>query len=50
VDRARGKPVDPVAKAFLQFAWSREGQEIALQQGYTPMPAKVVEEDRGRIK
>jgi phosphate transport system substrate-binding protein len=49
VDRARGKPVDPVAKAFLQFAWSREGQEIALQQGYVPIRAKALEEERARL-
>jgi phosphate transport system substrate-binding protein len=50
VNRAPGKPLDPVVREFLRFVFSREGQEIVLKDGYYPLPAKVVQEELAKIQ
>jgi phosphate transport system substrate-binding protein len=50
VNRAPGKPLDPVVAEFLKFIFSREGQEIVIKDGYLPLTAKVVGEELGKLK
>ena len=50
VNRAPGKPLDPVVREFLKFVFSREGQEIVLKDGYYPLPASVVKEELAKIQ
>jgi phosphate transport system substrate-binding protein len=50
VNRAPGKPLDPVVREFLKFVFSREGQEIVLKDGYYPLPAMVVREELAKIQ
>jgi phosphate transport system substrate-binding protein len=50
VNRAPGKPLDPVVREFLKFVFSREGQEIVIKDGYYPIPAKVVQEELAKIQ
>lgn len=45
VVKAPGKPLDPVVLEFLKFALSKEGQEIAIKDGYLPLtPAMTAAE------
>jgi phosphate transport system substrate-binding protein len=50
VNKAPGKPLDPVVREFLRFVFSKEGQEIVVKDGYYPLPAKVVQEELARIQ
>jgi phosphate transport system substrate-binding protein len=43
VAKKPGEPSSPVAKEFLKFVLSKEGQEIVIKDGYGPLPAKVQE-------
>ena len=36
VNKAPGKPLDPVVREFLKFIFSKEGQEIVIKDGYLP--------------
>ena len=50
VNRAPGKPLDPVVREFLKLVFSREGREIVLKDGYYPLPASVVKEELAKIQ
>lgn len=40
VDRAPGRPTEPVVREFLRFALSREGQAEAIALGFIPVSAE----------
>ncbi len=50
VNRAPGKPLDPLTEQFLRFVLSRDGQEIVLKDGYLPLKAGVVEQEIGKLR
>ena len=50
VNKAPGKPLDPVAREFLALVFSREGQEIVVKDGYYPLPAKIVQEELAQLR
>jgi phosphate transport system substrate-binding protein len=50
VNKAPGKPLDPVVREFLRFVFSREGQEIVVKDGYMPLPAKLVAEELAKLQ
>jgi phosphate transport system substrate-binding protein len=50
VNRAPGKPLDPVVREFLKFVFSKEGQEIVIKDGYLPLSDKIVREERAKIE
>jgi phosphate transport system substrate-binding protein len=50
VNRAPGKPLDPVVREFLKLVFSKEGQEIVIKDGYYPLPAAVVKEELAKIQ
>lgn len=39
-----GEPLPKLQEEFLKFVLSKEGQEIAVKDGYLPLPADIVEE------
>ena len=45
VNKAPGKPLDPMIREFLRFVFYREGQEIVIKDGYMPVPYDVVVEE-----
>ena len=49
VNRAPGKPLDPLVKEFFGFVLSKEGQEIVVKDGFFPMTAAVVAEETGKL-
>jgi phosphate transport system substrate-binding protein len=49
VNRAPGKPMDPLTREFIKLVLSREGQEIVVKDGYFPIPSAVSGEEMGKI-
>ena len=49
VNKAPGKPLDPLVKQFLLFVLSKEGQEIVVKDGFFPLTAKVVGDELSKL-
>lgn len=49
VNKAPGKPLDPLTREFLKLVLSREGQEVVVKDGYFPLAAAIVRQDLGTI-
>jgi phosphate transport system substrate-binding protein len=50
VNRPPGAPLDPVAREFLSFVLSREGQEIVAREGgYLPLPPAIAAAEREKL-
>ena len=50
VNRAPGKPLDPVTREFARLILSREGQEVVVKDGYFPIPSAIAKEELGKIQ
>lgn len=50
VNRAPGKPVDPLVREFVKFVVSREGQQVVLKDGYFPITARIAREERAKVE
>jgi phosphate transport system substrate-binding protein len=49
VNKAPGKPLDPLIKEFLKLVYSREGQEVVVKDGYLPLTAALVTEELRKL-
>ena len=49
VNRAPGKPLDPLVREFARLMLSREGQEAVIKDGYFPIPAQVAKEELNKV-
>jgi phosphate transport system substrate-binding protein len=49
VNKAPGKPLDPLTREFVRLILSREGQEGVVKDGYFPIPASIVKEELSKI-
>jgi phosphate transport system substrate-binding protein len=49
INRAPGKPLDPVVKEFCKLIFSKEGQEVVVKDGYLPLPASIVKEELAKL-
>ena len=36
INKAPGKPLDPLVKEYLKLILSKEGQEVVVKDGYLP--------------
>ncbi|HET7291847.1 MAG TPA: PstS family phosphate ABC transporter substrate-binding protein [Vicinamibacteria bacterium] len=50
INKAPGKPLDPVVKEFCKLIFSREGQEVVVKDGYLPLPADIVKQELAKIE
>jgi phosphate transport system substrate-binding protein len=50
INRAPGKPCDPLVREFVKLIVSREGQEVVLKDGYFPIPASVAAEEIAKVE
>jgi phosphate transport system substrate-binding protein len=50
INRAPGKPLDPLTREFVKLVLSTEGQEAVLKDGYFPIPATIAKEELGKIQ
>ncbi len=50
VNKAPGKPLDPLTREFVKLIVAREGQEGVLKDGYFPIPATIAKEELNKIQ
>ena len=50
VNKAPGKPLDPLVLEFLKLVLSKEGQEVVIKDGYLPLPADLVKQELAKIE
>jgi len=49
VNRAPGKPMDPLTLEFVRLMVSKEGQEVVIKDGYFPIPASIAKEELAKV-
>ena len=49
VNKAPGKPLDPLVKEFMKLVLSKEGQEVVIKDGYLPLPADIVKQELAKL-
>ncbi len=50
VNKAPGKPLDPLTREFVKLVLSKEGQAVVIKDGYFPIPASVAKEEINKIQ
>jgi phosphate transport system substrate-binding protein len=50
INKAPGKPLDPVVSEFCKLIFSREGQEVVVKDGYLPLPSDVARQELARLE
>ena len=50
VNRAPGKPLDPLTREFVKLILSKDGQEGVVKDGYFPIAASIAKEERNKIE
>ena len=50
VNRAPGKPLEPVTREFVKLIVSKQGQEVVVKDGYFPIPASVAREELNKVQ
>ena len=50
VNKVPGEDLDPITREFLNMVLSKQGQEVVVKDGYIPLPAKVSEREKGKLK
>jgi phosphate transport system substrate-binding protein len=50
INRAPGKPLDPLVKEFAKFIFSKEGQEVVVKDGYLPLPADIAKQELAKLE
>jgi phosphate transport system substrate-binding protein len=49
INRAPGKPLDPLVREFIRMVVSKEGQEVVVKDGYFPILAAVANEELKKV-
>jgi len=50
VNKAPGKPLDPLTREFTKTILSKQGQEVVIKDGYFPIPASIAKEELAKIQ
>ncbi len=50
INKAPGKPLDPVVMEFCKLMVSKEGQEVVLKDGYLPLPADIARQELAKLE
>jgi phosphate transport system substrate-binding protein len=50
INKAPGKPLDPITREFVKLIVAREGQEGVVKDGYFPIPATIAKEELNKIQ
>jgi phosphate transport system substrate-binding protein len=50
VNKAPGKPLDPLTREFVKLVVSKEGQEVVIKDGYFPIPASIAKEELSKVQ
>ncbi len=50
INKAPGKPLDPLTREFVKVIVSKDGQEGVIKDGYFPVPASIAKEELTKIQ
>src|SRR4029450_5729172 len=50
INRAPGKPLDPLTREFVKLVMSKEGQEVVIHAGSFPLPAPIATEELNKVQ
>jgi phosphate transport system substrate-binding protein len=50
INKAPGKPLDPLVKEFVKFITSKDGQEVVIKDGYLPLSAEIAKQERAKVE
>jgi len=50
INRAPGKPLDPLVREFMKYVLSREGQETVVKDGYLPLKGGTAKEESVKVE
>ena len=50
INKAPGKPLDPVVREFVKLIMSKEGQEVVVKDGYLPLPEAIVKQELAKVE
>jgi phosphate transport system substrate-binding protein len=50
INKAPGKPLDPLVKEFCRLIFSKEGQEVVVKDGYLPLSADLVKQELAKLE
>jgi phosphate transport system substrate-binding protein len=50
INKAPGKPLDPVVKEYCKLIFSKEGQEVVIKDGYLPLPADIAKQELAKLE
>jgi phosphate transport system substrate-binding protein len=50
INKAPGKPLDPLVKEFVKFISSKEGQEVVVKDGYLPLSGEIAKQERAKVE
>jgi phosphate transport system substrate-binding protein len=49
INKAPGKPLDPMVKEFVRLILSKDGQEVVVKDGYLPLTPQIVTEELAKL-
>ncbi len=49
VNKAPGRPLDPLVAEFTKLMYSKEGQEAVVKDGYMPLPASIASAEAAKV-
>ena len=50
VNKAPGKPLDPLVKEYIKLILSKDGQEVVVKDGYLPLTPAIVAEELKKLE
>ena len=50
INKAPGKPLDPLTREFVKVIVSKDGQEGVIKDGYFPIPASIAKQELSKIQ
>ena len=50
INKAPGKPADPLVTEFVRLMFSKEGQEVVVKDGYYPVTAAIAKEELAKVE
>ncbi len=50
INKAPGKPLDPLVKNFLWYVLSQEGQQIVVKDGFVPLAKEIVDVELKKLE
>ncbi len=50
INKAPGKPLDPLVKEYVKLILSKEGQDVVVKDGYLPLTPEIVKQELAKLE